>query len=195
MTEKRSLQKSQTREKIINAAIKVYSEHGFSAPTTLIAREAQVSHGSIFLHFPTVEDLLICLLESFSRDMTSDLHSLSESGKKIAKLLGLHINTLIKHEGFYKRLVTEAVYLPEEAKNTFIAIQSTVSIHFLQALESEMSEGKIKDVPFHMLFNTWLGLVHYYLLNGDIFAPGESVLTRYKKTLIKCFLSLIFVDD
>ena len=191
MTGKRLEQKAQTREKIIAAAIKVYSEHGFSAPTTLIAKEAQVSHGSVFLHFPTVEDLLVNILELFSRDMTRDLHSLSESGKKIAKLLDKHINTLIKHEGFYKRLVKETVYLPEEARNTFIAIQSTVSIHFLQALEQEMSEGKIKNVPFHMLFNTWLGLVHYYLLNGDIFAPRESVLTRYKKTLIKCFLSLI----
>ena len=185
------MQKAQTREKIISAAIKVYSEQGFSAPTTLIAKEAQVSHGSIFLHFPTVGDLLICILELFSRDMTADLHSLSESGKKITKLLDLHISTLIKHESFYKRLVTEAVYLPEEAKNTFIAIQSTVSTHFLQALESEIRTGKIKKVPFHMLFNTWLGLVHYYLLNGDIFAPGESVLTRYKKILINSFLSLI----
>ena len=191
MAEKRSLQKAQTREKIIAAAIKVYSEHGFQAPTTLIANEAQISHGSIFVHFPTVEDLLICLLELFSRDMNADMHSLSESGNDISVLLDMHINTLVKHEGFYVRLVKEAAYLPEEAKNTFIAIQSTLSIHFLQALEYEINTGKIKDIPFHMLFNTWLGLVHYYLLNGDIFAPRESVLTRYKSTLIECFLSLI----
>ena len=191
MPGKRGLQKAQTREKIIAAAIKVYSEQGFSAPTTLIASEAQVSHGSIFVHFPTVEDLLLCLLERFSRDINTDLHSLSESGRNIAKLLDMHINALIKHEDFYKRLVKEAVYLPEEAKNTFIAIQSTVSIHFMQALEREISVGKIKGLPFHMLFNTWLGLVHYYLINGDLFAPRESVLTRYKNTLIECFLSLI----
>ena len=191
MAEKRSLQKAQTRKKIIAAAIKIYSEHGFQAPTTLIANEAQLSHGSIFVHFPTVEDLLLCLLENFSNDLNAELHSLTQSGRKIAKLLDMHINALIKHEDFYKRLVKEAVYLPEEAKNTFIAIQSTVAIHFLQVLEHEINAGKIKDLPFHMLFNTWLGLVHYYLLNGDLFAPRESVLKRYKNTLIKCFLSLI----
>ncbi|MCL2129412.1 MAG: TetR/AcrR family transcriptional regulator [Treponema sp.] len=191
MAGKRTIQKAQTREKIIAAAIKVYSENGFSAPTTLIAKEAQVSHGSIFVHFPTVENLLICLLELFSEDINVELHSLSESGNNIEKLLEMHLNVLIKHEAFYKRLVNEAVYLPEEAKNTFIAIQSTVSIHFLEALEHEINTGKIKDVPFHMLFNTWLGLVHYYLLNSEIFAPQESVLTRYKNILIECFLSLI----
>jgi len=43
----------------------------------------------------------------------------------------------------------------------------------------------------YLLFNTWLGLIHYYLLNGDLFAPRESVLARYKSVLIKCFVALI----
>jgi len=191
MTGKRKLQKTQTREKIIAAAIKVYSEQGFSVPTTAIAREAHVSHGSIFVHFPSVESLLLCLLNNFSQDINTEIYSLSEYDNDIAKLLDMHINVLIKHEDFYKRLIKEAVYLPEEARNTFIAIQSTLSIHFLQALEPEIGKGAIKDIPFHMLFNTWLGLVHYYLQNGDLFAPQESVLRRYKDTLITCFLSLI----
>ena len=191
MIGKRQRQKEQTREKIIAAAIKIYTEQGFAAPTTAIANEAQVSHGSIFVHFPTVESLMVCLLDAFSEDIGTELHTLSESGGDIEKLLAMHIDVLIKHENFYKRLTKEAVYLPGEAKNTFIAIQSTVSIHFLQALEGEMNEGKIKPVPFPMLFNTWLGLIHYYLLNGEWFAPGESVLTRYKDALIKCFLALI----
>jgi len=191
MAGKRRLQKQQTREKIIAAAIKVYSEHGFSAPTTAIAKAAQVSHGSIFVHFPTVESLLVCLLERFSQDIGNELHLLSGFDRDIAKLLEKHIDVLIKHEAFYKRLIKEAVYLPEEVKNTFVAIQSTVSIHFLQALEREINQGKIKAVPFYMLFNTWLGLVHYYLHNGDLFAPRDSVLKRYKSVLIECFLSLI----
>jgi AcrR family transcriptional regulator len=191
MADTRRMQKEQTREKIVAAAIKVYSQQGFAAPTTAIAGEAQVSHGSIFVHFPTVESLLICLLDSFAQDLTAELHMLSESGGDIEKLLAMHVDVLIKYEGLYKRLTKEAVYLPEEAKNTFIAIQSTVSIHFWQALEPEISAGAIKPVPFHMLFNTWLGLIHYYLLNGDLFAPQGSVLRRYKSTLIECYMALI----
>jgi len=191
MPGKRQLQKEQTREKIIAAARKIYSEQGFSAPTSAIASEAQISHGSIFVHFPTVESLLLCLLDSFSQDIKAELHLLSGSGSDIEKLLAMHIDVLIRHESFYKRLIKETVYLPAEAKNTFIAIQSTVSIHFLQALEREISGRKIKAIPFHMLFNTWLGLVHYYLLNGELFAPRDSVLLCYKNTLIGCFMALI----
>jgi len=191
MAEKRQMQKTQTREKITAAALKVYSESGFSTPTIAIANEAQVSHGSIFVHFPTVEDLLISSLAVFSKEIERELHLLSGSENDITSLLEMHIDVLIRHEDFYKRLIKETVYLPEEARNTFIAIQSTVSIHFLQALEKGMSDGEIKDVPFHMIFNTWLGLVHYYLLNGDLFVPQGSVLKQYKSTLIECFLTLI----
>jgi AcrR family transcriptional regulator len=191
MIGKRQLQKEQTREKIIAAAVKMYSENGFSVSTAAIAYEAGVSHGSVFVHFPTVESLLIRLLEDFSNDITREIHSLTESGDNFEKLLEMHIDVLMKHETFYKRLVKETVYLPEEAKNVFIAIQSTVSIHFSQALDRRIKEGEIKDIPLHMIFNTWLGLVHYYLLNAELFAPGASVLERYRKDLITHFISLI----
>ena len=187
----RQKQKAQTRIKIINAAIRVYSEKGFSVPTTAIAKEAEVSHGTLFVHFPTVESLLLCLLDVFSRDIINELHLLSHHDNDIIILLGQHIDVLIKYEDFYKRLVKEAVYLPGEAKNTFIEIQSMVSISFLQAIEQDIKEGKIKNIPFHMLFNTWLGLIHYYLLNSDLFSPHGSVLQRYKSTLVECFITLI----
>ena len=191
MSGKRQLQKEQTRKRIIAAAYKVYTEHGFLAPTTDIAREAQVSHGTLFAHFPTVESLIMCLLDNFSHDIGNELHSLSDAGGDVKDLLNLHIGVLIKHEAFYNRLIKEAIYLPVEAKNTYIAIQSTVSIHFVYVMENEIAAGRIKPIPLHLLFNTWLGLVHYYLLNGELFAPRESVLTRFKSTLIKCYLALI----
>ena len=188
---KRQEQKEMTRQKIIDTAFFLYSQQGFSVPTSTIAQEAGVSHGSIFVHFPTVDDLLISSLDAFSKEIEKELLLLSDSDNDIAALLGMHIDVLIKHEDFYKRLIKETVYLPEETKNTFIAIQSTVSIHFLQALEKEMSDGKIKNVPFHMIFNTWLGLIHYYLLNDSLFVPNGSVLEQHKNTLIECFLTLI----
>jgi hypothetical protein len=30
------------------------------------------------------------------------------------------------------------------------------------------------------MFNAWIGLAYYYLQNGEWFAPGQSVIKRYK---------------
>jgi AcrR family transcriptional regulator len=191
MATKRTLQKELTRERIIAAAFRVYSEQGFTATTSAIAHEAGVSHGSVFVHFPTVESLLLCLLDSFSQDMKNEILVLEDSGGDIEKLLDMHIGVLIRHEDFYKRLITEAALLPKEARHELVAIQSMVSIHFMQALEPLMDAGTVKGIPFHMIFNTWLGLVHHYLMNAELFTPDGSVLTHHRSALTTTFLALV----
>jgi len=75
----RQIQKLNTRKKIIETAYKVFSEKGFSVPSSIIAKEAGVSHGSIFAHFPTMNDLLISLLSDFGDKMGSSLHILAKN--------------------------------------------------------------------------------------------------------------------
>lgn len=191
MKNKRQLQKEATKKQIITTAIKVYAENGFTTPTSTIAREAGVSHGVIFAHFPTLNDLLTCILQSFSDEIGAKLHGLSESGGSITELLTAHLCILEEYECFYRRLISETPLLPDGVKNMMIAIQSTASLHFSKALEQGIKRGSIKNIPIHMLFNTWLGLVHYYLQNSDLFAPNASVLRRYKNELVNGFSALI----
>lgn len=188
----RQAQKSNTRKKIIDAAYRVFSERGFSAATSIIAKEAGVSHGSIFAHFPTLNDLLICLLSDFGDKMGKSLHRLAINCDNMEDLLKEHLNILEEYEAFYSRLISEKDRLPEEAKSTFAALQSTVAFHFAGVAERDIENGKIKKLPVHMLFNTWLGLVHYYLLNKEFFSvAGGPVLRRYKTDLLHAYLNLI----
>jgi hypothetical protein len=108
-------------------------------------------------------------------------------------LLEEHLNVLEEYEAFYSRLISEINLLPDEAKSTFVLIQSTVAFHFSKVIEREIEKGAVKKLPVHMLFNTWLGLVHYYLLNKKFFSnPNESVLRRYKAVLLSTYLNLIY---
>ena len=51
---KRQIQKEQTRQLIVETAIRQYGQNGLLNTTTEeIARAAGISHGTIFLHFPT----------------------------------------------------------------------------------------------------------------------------------------------
>lgn len=188
---KRQLQKEETREKILKTAIRVYAENGFSTPTSVIAKESGVSHGTIFAHFPTLNDLFLCLVQTFYDDIGIKMHNLSKSNDNIADLLQMHLNVLGEYESFYKRLISETSSLPDEVRNTLIGIQSTVSKHFAVVMDRGVKKGTIKDIPMHMLFNIWLGLVHYYLQNGDLFAPNTSVLKQYKNELVNSYLILI----
>lgn len=192
MTEsKRKEQKEQTRNHLVEVAFRQFAEYGLMATRTLdIAKVAGVAHGSVFAHFPTREALLICVIEEFGGRITRRIHELASGGGSVREVLEAHLNGLIEYELFYTRLVTERQWLPEEVRHSLVMIQSAISLHLQQAAEAEMNAGKIRRLPLHLFFNTWLGLVHYYLANGDLFAPGESVLKRYGPELTDYFLAL-----
>lgn len=188
----RQTQKSNTRKKIIETAYRVFSEKGFAVPTSVIAKEAGVAHGSIFVHFLTLNDLLTCLFFDFGDKMGASLHMLAEKCDSVESLLNEHLNVLEEYEGFYTRLISEKNRLPDEAKSIFAVIQSTVAHHFSSAIDREIEKGTVKKLPIHMLFNTWLGLVHYYLLNKEFFShSNESVIRRHRAELLSSYLNLI----
>ena len=190
MKTKRQIQKEATRELILDTAYQVYADEGFGATTNKIAKAANVSHGTVFVHFPTVEDLIICLLERFGSEINEQLHILSEKDESLETFLAAHINVLICYEDFYKRLISEINSLPQEAKYVFINIQSVVSFHLNQMIERDQEKKAIKEIPMHIIFNSWLGLIHYYLTNNYLFTAG-SVLTEHKDELILNYMKLI----
>lgn len=188
---KRQLQKDATRKRILQTAYEVYSQDGFHATTNQIAKAAKIAHGSIFVHFPAVEDLKASLLEQFGRDLNQELHELSVNNGSLEDFLYTHIKILMKHQRFYKRLITESSLLPRQVTYIYVSIQSTVSFHMGNLIEVCQKEGKIKKLPVYFIFNTWLGLLHYYIINEELFAPDGSVLNRYKEELVRNFIELI----
>jgi AcrR family transcriptional regulator len=187
---KRQLQKENTRKKIIETAYQVYSKQGFTATTAAIAKEAGVSHGTIFVHFPSLNELLTCLIQDFGDTFALETHKLSESNQ-VEKLLKTYLSVLVKHENFYIRLISERSLLPEDVQMIYANIQSTVAYHFNKVIEREIENQTIKKISVHMVFNTWMGLLHYYLLNKDFFSPEMPLLERYAPELIETFLELI----
>lgn len=193
---KRQVQKKATRSRIIDAAIRQFAKKGLTTTRTGdVAVDAGVSHGTIFVHFPTQEELLIGVIEEVGGRINLRLHELASDKKGIEDILRAHISVLMEFEEFYTRLVIESRLLPKQARDTYIMIQSTVSFHLSQSVQMEVDAGTMQNLPLDMVFNGWVGLVHYYLANSDLFAPGESVLKRYGEGLIQFYISLITKNE
>ena len=191
---KRQKQKSLTRKHLIEVATKQFGENGIIATRTVdIAKTANVSHGTVFAHFPTQEELVIAVIEEFGVRITKRLHELVDIDSSLPEVLQAHLNGLIEFEPFYTRLIIERRLLPESVCNTYIMIQSTISFHISIAAEKEIEQGIIRKLPMHLIYNTWIGIIHYYLTNGDLFSPNESVLKQYSNELLHHYLSLITV--
>jgi AcrR family transcriptional regulator len=188
----RAAQKRDTRQRILDAAIRVFARDGILASTTAaIAKEAGVAHGSVFVHFGSQESLIIAAIQDFGKTVSLRLHELIQGGAGTREVLEAHMRGIREYENFYARLVVEAPLLPDDAKTSLVLIQSTISFHLSPAIEADRAAGRIKAMPLPLLFNTWIGLVHYYLANRELFAPGASVIDRRGPELLEHFMSLI----
>lgn len=191
-TTQRQIQKEQTRKMIIQIARQQYAQNGIMATRTAdIAKAAGVSHGTVFSHFATQEELLNTVIEEFGMTVSQRLHELASTNVELKEVLQSHLAGLMEFEDFYTRLVIEGRLLPQSARISLAMIQSSISFHMSQAAELAMDKGIIEEYPIHMLFNTWIGLIHHYLANSDLFAPEDSVLRRYGQEILDYYMKLI----
>lgn len=188
----RQIQKEQTREKILKAAYEEFGKNGIMATRTSdVAKAAGVSHGTVFAHFKTQEELITAVIENFDEEMLKRIHELTENCVGVRDVLSAHLQGIKEFEAFYSKLVMEMRFIPETSRTTFISLQSGVSFHLSKALKQEIDKGKIVELPIYFVFNAWNGLINYYLSNSDLFAPGESVIAKHGDELLDCFMKLI----
>ncbi len=188
----RQQKKENTRRKLLDTAMDVFSQNGITATRMSdIAEAAGVSHGTVFLHFETQDALISAVIDDFGYRMASRTHELARGSGSVKEILAAHLRGIREHESFYTRLVMESSHLPISARHALTGIQSAVSFHISQAAEREMGAGTLKSMPVALLFNTWVGLIHYYLSNADQFAPGGSVIENCGSMLLEHYMSLI----
>src|SRR5690349_3057323 len=74
MTAHSSAAAGDKRERILDAAERIFARHGFfHARVSEIAKEAGVADGTIYLYFKSKDDLLISLFESRMKQVNADL--------------------------------------------------------------------------------------------------------------------------
>jgi AcrR family transcriptional regulator len=188
----RQEQKQRTRRRLLDVALELFAHQGIHATRTWdVSKAAGVAHGTVFAHFPTRDDLVLAAIEVFAKQLIDRLKELGQLKAGMRELLEAHLEGLQEHEDFYAHLTAERTLLPPVARNTLLGIQSVISVYFHQAAEREQAQGRIRAVPQHLLFNTWLGLVHHYLNHRELFAPGESVIARHKAALVDHYVGLL----
>ena len=168
------------------------ADQGITATRTIdVADRAGVAHGTVFVHFATRDEMIAAVVGRHAGEIAVRLDELGRGRRSVREVLEGHLEGLAEHEAFYARLVMEGPLLPPYARATLVGIQSAISANLSAAAAQEMDDGRIRRMPFHLLFNTWLGLVHHYIGNRELFAPGQSVVERWGSTLLDHYLGLL----
>ena len=192
----RKEQKAQTRRLILEAAILEFGRTGFEGTSISdVAKRADVSYGNVFAHFTTKEELFTKTIEEFGQRVVARMNELSQAGASLKSVISTHLRVIGEFEELYSQTVAKSFMLPEFARTSIVDIQSAISHQISIAAKSDIEKNKIKNVPIHMLFNSWSALIGYYLANRQMFAPGGSVVEGKGQEIIDFFMVLLEKGD
>jgi AcrR family transcriptional regulator len=167
-------------EEILDAAVRIFSEKGYSAATTSeIAKEAGIAEGTIFRYFKTKKDILrkvmIKVIEVFGeRLITTRLSKLFEenkdkSEKEIIKILCKdRLMTAVEHWDMLKVVITEMQY-HEDLREAFIKHIVVKGKGMLeQFFKAGVDKGVFKDVDVTIAMRSMLGMMGMFIIQKQL---------------------------
>jgi AcrR family transcriptional regulator len=185
---RRARKKAATRNKIIETAIRLFSERGIQAVTVdEIAAEADVGKGTIYNYFPAKEDIIVGFMVEFERTVQSQLKNLESRHRSAAAVLTHYIQSelrLKEHHHAFVRVFLGHMFLNTEQFLPHMAEMQNAIDPPLEALfEKLQQQGAIRcDLPLAELILTFktiqLGLTCLWAIEGPPFARTKQVVKQ-----------------
>ncbi|MBE3563112.1 MAG: TetR/AcrR family transcriptional regulator [Hydrogenibacillus schlegelii] len=154
---RRSGEKGEKYEAILNAAIKVFAEAGYhGAQVSRIAREAGVADGTIYLYFSGKADLLVSVFRSYLSRHVERLRAVlaeeSDVPAKLRRLVWEHFRPLSEH---YELAVVTQVEL-RQADPALRGRINEILRSYLDVIDGLIEEGKAagifrRDIETHLM--------------------------------------------
>ncbi len=137
---------TESKKKIINAALKVFTEHGYKgASMRMIAGAADISVGGLYLYFDNKEDLYLTLMKETFSDFTQKVSSALKDTRTSSEAFNLFITLYLNNAKEHRGLI---LIQGREHKFTFgMDIKRRFFIHQRGAIEEIIQRG-IKSGEF-----------------------------------------------
>lgn len=191
----RAMQRQATKRDLVRAALRVVADNGFSNTTTAaIARETGKAHGTVFVHFPTRDALIVEIVNEIGRIISTRLAAMPPNLVGLADILDSHLSALADQEIYISRILQEMAILPPSARALLFALQSGVAAKIRAGLAHEVEKGTARDFDPVALANIWIALTNHYLINRDLFAPGESVIAKHGGALKLQLIAVVSLE-
>jgi TetR/AcrR family transcriptional regulator len=195
MAKSRTRIQIRNREAILDAALEVFSQHGFRGATVdMIAAAAGLSKPNLLYYFPSKEAIHVTLLSQLMDTWLDPLRELDADGEPVAELMAYMRRKLQMSRDFPRESGLFANEIVQGAPRMQEALAGD-----LKALVDEKATvirawshaGRIADIdPHHLIFSIWALTQHY----ADFDVQVRAVLGPARDPLAEAetFLETLF---
>ena len=191
MTEKTVRSPESTRERILDAALSVFSNKGYhDARLDEIVEESDTSKGSIYFHFPNKERLFLALVEKFAdlveRRVTEAIAQQTSPMAKVEAALEACLEAFGRYRRPAKVMLVQATGLGTVFEEKRLEINERFARLIRIYLDEAVGAGEIEAVDTDVIAYAWLGSI-YHLTIRWVYS-GEPEPARIVNTLVPMLL-------
>jgi AcrR family transcriptional regulator len=154
-----------TRERILEAALDVFSEKGFHLATVdEIAERAGLGKGTLYRHFANKEtlfnELVRVRLEELETDANAVLDGQDDVLTMITKYLRIYFAFFDRNQRLYRLVVQEGLDVGRQVQDLYVKTVMRRVPLLKRKIYAASQQGKLKDVDFQTVFYGVMGFVH-----------------------------------
>jgi AcrR family transcriptional regulator len=191
-------EKGSTHDRIIEAAIKLFSEKGFNGTTTKeIAETAEVNEALIFRHFSTKRDLYGAIIEKKISEepgveLSLETHRDSKDDRLVFTAIATRMFEKCGRDPSFMRLLHFSALEGHDLSDMFF----DTYVEYINMLISDYIDTRIKDGEFKKLnplysSKAFIGMVVNQIIVQELFGEKKKNKTDYKElteTFVEIFL-------
>lgn len=184
-----------TRQRLLDAAFHVCSEHGLHGATTReIADVAHVNEVTLFRHFGSKEKLIAALFEQVLATLTESLNETEADAQDLERDLTRYAQRyhamLMTNEALIRTIIGEAKRHPEEARKVMCEAGRSLRERLIDYLRSAQDAGTVReDLELGPAIDAFTGM----LMSGMLRRTGFKTYIDYSaddyiRTVVDLFL-------
>ena len=188
-----------TRERILNAAIKVFSDKGYhDTKVDEIVAESKTSKGAVYFHFPSKQRIFLALVDEFAGLLESKLReaiSREPNGvRRVNAALKIGLATFGEYQALAKIFLVQAVGLGQAFEEKRLQILDRFADVIRNYLDQAVAEGDIPEINTQVAAYAWIGAINEVVIRwvhtGE--PDPEEILPAMRTLLLR---SIQIPDD
>ena len=156
-----------------------------------IAKASGVSHGAIFVHFNSKENLVEKIIAQFFDKWMVTLQQTNIEDLDFEYLYDWYFDFVEKEYRGFVMLVREINDLPPKLRESIWDKEQQIRTLMQQAYEHGVKAGKYRKIDSKMLDVMLFGAIHQFLRFPKLFDPDGRALLNRRQSLKKAIFTLL----
>jgi TetR/AcrR family fatty acid metabolism transcriptional regulator len=154
-----------TRERILDAAVNVFSRKGYhETKVDDIVSASETSKGSVYFHFPGKQQIFLALVDKFAnllqRRVVEAVSGETDGVRRVNLALKVCLETFAQYRSLAKIFLVQAVGLGQVFEDKRLEIHDRFAGVIKVYLDEAVSGGEIPPIDTEIVAYAWMGAIN-----------------------------------